>query len=137
MGATSQRNRIMSNDAERDGRSPGPARGGRVAGRTWIGAVGERIGSHRDGSGGRHRGRQQQPVDGVGAAVAGGDQTPPRKANLRRLLIASLALSLMFTGAALVAGTYFVDSVVTAEQLPLPESTTMYYSDGRTVMARL
>ncbi len=36
-----------------------------------------------------------------------------------------------------MVGTYYVDSVPTPAQLPLPESTTVYYADGKTPMAKL
>ncbi len=109
----------------------------RVTGRTWTVAVNERIGWGRDGSGGRHRWRRQWPFGVRGIKSVAGDQAVARKAKLRNRLIASFAVFLVLAGAGLVAATYFVDSVQTPDQLPLPESTTVYYSDGKTVMARL
>ncbi len=43
----------------------------------------------------------------------------------------------MLTGVGVVGGTYFVDSVPTPQQFPLPESTTVFYSDGKTPLAKL
>ena len=43
----------------------------------------------------------------------------------------------MLSGIGLAVGTYYVDSVPTPNDLALPESTTVYYSDGRTPMAKL
>lgn len=43
----------------------------------------------------------------------------------------------MLSGASLAVGTYYVDSVPTPAQLELPESTTVYYADGKTPMAKL
>ncbi len=43
----------------------------------------------------------------------------------------------MLAGIVVVAGTYYVDGIPTPDQLVLPKATTVYYSDGTTVMARL
>jgi len=43
----------------------------------------------------------------------------------------------MLAGAGVVGGTYYVDGVPTPNELDLPEATTVFYSDGKTVMARL
>jgi len=53
----------------------------------------------------------------------------------RYLVIA--AATLVLAGCGLAAGTYYVDSVPTPDQLALPESTTVYYADGKTPMAKL
>ena len=53
----------------------------------------------------------------------------------RVLMAAGVALVLLGAGVAL--GTFYVDSVPTPEQLSLPESTTVYYADGKTPMATL
>jgi len=59
-----------------------------------------------------------------------------RRVRRRRLLMAStIALLLVATG--LAVGAYYVDRIPTPEQLELPESTTIYFSDGVTTMARL
>jgi membrane peptidoglycan carboxypeptidase len=44
---------------------------------------------------------------------------------------------IMLSGIGVVALTYYVDGIPTPTQLTLPEATTVYYSDGTTVMARL
>src|SRR5690606_28367323 len=63
----------------------------------------------------------------------------PATASRRRrtVVTAALGVFLLLTGAGLAAGTYYYDSVPAPEQLSLPESTTVYYSDGTTVMAKL
>jgi membrane peptidoglycan carboxypeptidase len=57
----------------------------------------------------------------------------PRK---RRLLIA-LAIVVALIGATVGAAAFYLGSVTLPAQIVLPESTTVYYSDGKTVMARL
>jgi membrane peptidoglycan carboxypeptidase len=54
----------------------------------------------------------------------------------RRLFIA-LAVVVALVGAAIGAATLYVGSVPLPGLIALPESTVVYYSDGRTVMARL
>jgi len=50
---------------------------------------------------------------------------------------AAVAVTVFLSGAGVAVGAYYVDSVPTPEQLQLPESTTVYYADGRTPMAKL
>ncbi|MCP3787109.1 penicillin-binding protein [Micromonospora sp. A3M-1-15] len=70
--------------------------------------------------------------DAVGAATP----TPGRKRRRHRLAI-FLAVFALLAGSGLVAGGYYFDSVPTPTDLKLPESTTVYYADGRTPMAKL
>jgi membrane peptidoglycan carboxypeptidase len=65
------------------------------------------------------------------------DPKKAKKARRRNLLIAAFAVFIMLTGAGVVGATYYVGNVPTPGQLDLPESTTVYYSDGKKVMARL
>ena len=62
---------------------------------------------------------------------------PLRRLSPRERLIAIFAAALMLAGLALAAGTYYVDSVPTPTELSLPESTTVYFNDGKTPMAVL
>ena len=43
----------------------------------------------------------------------------------------------MVTGSSLAVAAFYVDSVPTPDELALPESTTVYYADGKTPMAKL
>ncbi|WP_260428596.1 transglycosylase domain-containing protein [Micromonospora globispora] len=61
---------------------------------------------------------------------------PGRKRRRHRILI-FLAVFALLAGSGLVAGGYYFDSVPTPADLKLPESTTVYYADGRTPMAKL
>ena len=107
----------------------------RDAHRTRAAAINAGTDSGGSGSGGRHR--RHWPFRGLGDEGGTGDPAAARKGKLRKTLIASAAVFLMLAGVGLVAATYFVDSVETPDQLPPPESTTVFYSDGKTVMARL
>ncbi|MGR6319462.1 transglycosylase domain-containing protein [Micromonospora soli] len=71
--------------------------------------------------------------DNAGGSAA---PTPGRKRRRHRLLI-FLAVFALLAGSGLVAGGYYFDSVPTPTDLKLPESTTVYYADGRTPMAKL
>ena len=70
-------------------------------------------------------------------AAAPKEKVPLTKAQRRNRIIAYVAATVMLLGLGLMVGTYYVDSVPTPAQLPLPESTTVYYADGKTPMAKL
>ncbi|HEX6869945.1 MAG TPA: transglycosylase domain-containing protein, partial [Micromonosporaceae bacterium] len=89
-----------------------------------------------DGPGGFGPGRGRGPGRGP-RQRDGADDKKAKKARLRNIIIAGFAVFIMLTGVGVVGGTYYVDSVPTPSELNLPESTTVYYSDGKTVMARL
>jgi membrane peptidoglycan carboxypeptidase len=59
-----------------------------------------------------------------------------RRARRRRILV-TLMVAPLVAAAGLAVAAYYVDSVPTPAQLALPESTTIYYADGVTPMARL
>jgi membrane peptidoglycan carboxypeptidase len=59
-----------------------------------------------------------------------------RRTRRRRVLIAVL-IAPMVAAAGLAVTAYFVDAIPTPHQLPLPDSTTVYFADGTTVMATL
>ena len=59
----------------------------------------------------------------------------PNRRRHRGLIV--LAVLALLAGVGLVAATYYVDSVPTPTDLTLPESTTVYFADGRTPMAKL
>jgi membrane peptidoglycan carboxypeptidase len=60
-----------------------------------------------------------------------------RKARRRARIATAVAVMAVLAGAGAALGAYYWDSVPTPEQLALPESTTIYYSDGKTPMAKL
>ncbi|HET6211536.1 MAG TPA: hypothetical protein VFE14_01550, partial [Micromonosporaceae bacterium] len=63
--------------------------------------------------------------------------TKLKRARRRTRIIALAGLVFMLAGIGLVVATYYVDSVPTPAQLDLPESTTVYFADGKTPMATL
>ena len=90
------------------------------------------------GSAGGYRGR----VLSIGntdtaAGVPGSRVAPAAPKRRRRRLLVVLAVFALLAGLGLTAGTYYVDSVPTPTDLTLPESTTVYFADGRTPMAKL
>ena len=55
----------------------------------------------------------------------------------RRRIISGVLVGLVLSGLAVVATTYYANAIPLPGQLTLPATTTVYYSDGTTVMARL
>jgi len=72
--------------------------------------------------------RSQRPI---GAPATAG------KRSRRVWLLVAVAIVVMLSGAGVTAAALYVESVPTPKQLALPESTTVYYADGRTPMAKL
>src|SRR5205823_13362360 len=60
-----------------------------------------------------------------------------RKARRRARIAAAIAVLTVLGAAGAVLGAYYVDTVPTPDQLALPQSTTIYYADGKTPMAKL
>jgi membrane peptidoglycan carboxypeptidase len=62
-----------------------------------------------------------------------------RRANAlhRRRIVTSVVAAVVLTGVFSVVGVYYVSSIPLPDALSLPATTTVYFSDGRTVMARL
>jgi membrane peptidoglycan carboxypeptidase len=81
--------------------------------------------------------RPTKPTPTPTSPVAPREKKQLTKAQRRNRIIAYIAATVMLLGLALMVGTYYVDSVPTPAQLPLPESTTVYYADGKTPMAKL
>ena len=71
------------------------------------------------------------------AGVPGSRVAPvaPERPRHRGLIV--LAVLVLLAGLGLTSGTYYFDSVPTPTDLTLPESTTVYFADGRTPMAKL
>ncbi len=80
-------------------------------------------------------------------ALENGDELPvagplarsikARKARRRNIIVASFAMFIMLIGIGVVVGAYYIDGIKTPDQLTFPESTTLYYNDGKTVLAKL
>jgi membrane peptidoglycan carboxypeptidase len=77
-----------------------------------------------------------QAVAALAAAQAQANAKAAKAMRRSRILLIAAA-ALVFVGSGLMVATFYVDSVPTPEQLALPESTTVYYSDGKTPMAKL
>ncbi len=60
-----------------------------------------------------------------------------KKRKRANLLIASFAVFIMLAGLGVVGFTYFSTNVVLPDQIPLPQSTTVYTSDGKGLVAKL
>ncbi|WP_309227221.1 transglycosylase domain-containing protein [Micromonospora thermarum] len=60
----------------------------------------------------------------------------PKRRRRRKVTIILAVLALLL-GSGLLGGAYYVDSVPTPTDLKLPESTTVYFADGRTPLAKL
>src|ERR1700716_4046415 len=59
------------------------------------------------------------------------------KALRRRRIISSVLAGVVLAAVFTVVGVYYVSTLPLPDALSLPATTTVYYSDGRTVMARL
>jgi membrane peptidoglycan carboxypeptidase len=59
-----------------------------------------------------------------------------RKARRRNLILSSIALIVMLSGLTVVGGTYYFNKVPLPADVALKQSTTVYYADGKTPMAK-
>jgi membrane peptidoglycan carboxypeptidase len=80
------------------------------------------------------RWRGEEP-DGEGSSKRSAS-TRAKKARRRNMLIAGFAVFIMLTGAGVVGGTFFIDTVQADGELSFPETTTVYYNDG-SLLAKL
>jgi membrane peptidoglycan carboxypeptidase len=55
----------------------------------------------------------------------------------RRRIVSTIVAMAVFAGVASVVGVYYVSKIPLPEAVRLPETTTVYFADGTTVMARL
>jgi membrane peptidoglycan carboxypeptidase len=120
----------------------GPANGG-VAGRASVPATSGRATVGRaavlapaDPNAPAGPGGPDGPAGGAPGGPAG-KKPPNKKTRRRRRIIAALAVLIMLTGIGVITGVYYTSSVTLPADVPIPQSTTVYYSDGRTAMARL
>jgi membrane peptidoglycan carboxypeptidase len=60
-----------------------------------------------------------------------------KQARRRNWIIGGLAAFIMLSGTIIVGGTYYFDAVALPKDFAQPESTTIYYSDGKTPMAKI
>jgi membrane peptidoglycan carboxypeptidase len=69
---------------------------------------------------------------------SGGKKPRTKKTRRRNIILSAFALFIMLSGVLVVGGTYYFDQVKMPGQLPTPnQSTTIYYADGTTPMAKL
>ena len=64
-------------------------------------------------------------------------KTINKKARRRRRILAALAILIMLTGIGVIAVVYYSSTILLPTDLDVPQSTTLYYSDGKTVMAQI
>jgi membrane peptidoglycan carboxypeptidase len=96
-----------------------------------VGGPGEPPGPGGPNGPGRGRGRD-------GAGGAGGKKKLNKRIRRRNIILAAVALLIMLSGVIVVGGTYYFDSVKMPDALPTPaQSTTIFYSDGKTQMAKI
>src|SRR5262245_44392612 len=75
---------------------------------------------------------------GADATATAQEATRPRRPVWRRkAVMIPLAVVLVLAGGGAVAASLFYASVPVPEQMVLANATTLYYSDGKTVLARL
>ncbi len=74
---------------------------------------------------------------GTGPGGPAGKAPINKKKRRRRRIIASLAVLIMLTGIGVITGVYYTSSVTLPADVPIQQSTTIYYSDGKTVLAKL
>jgi membrane peptidoglycan carboxypeptidase len=77
------------------------------------------------------------PVIRIDLSEAYGALRQRRKALRRRRIMSWAVSGVVLAGLFAVIGVYYVSAVPLPEALNLPATTTVYYSDGKTVMARL
>jgi membrane peptidoglycan carboxypeptidase len=80
----------------------------------------------------RRRGR-----DGAGTGPKGPRGKWSRRTKIRNIIIISVAVLVMLAGGGFVAATLYVDGVELGDELVFPETSSIYYNDGTTLLARL
>ena len=106
-----------------------------VAGRATVGRAVVRAPGDDDAFG-AGPGGPGGPPGPVGRGPRGA--RPPRKKRRRRnIVIAAIAAFIMLAGVGMVSGTYYFDKVELPQNIAMKESTTIYYSDGVTPIAKI
>jgi len=119
----------VANDKGGSGEKAVPERSGREAGRAPLTTTGEGL-FHRIRTG-------EWPVLKIDLSEAYAN-VRRRATKLRRRRIASgVVAGVLLAGLLTVVTTYYANEIALPSQLALPATTTVYYSDGTTVMARL
>ncbi|MET7421207.1 transglycosylase domain-containing protein [Dactylosporangium sp. NPDC005555] len=78
------------------------------------------------------------PDPGAPAAEAGEVAAQrPKKSRMRKVLVSSALALVILAGLGLAGGTYYYDQVALPEDVAMDQTTTVYYSDGTTPMARI
>src|SRR4051812_30527781 len=70
-------------------------------------------------------------------ATAAPDPKRAKRKRRRKILLVTLIVLVSVPALSAAAITYYVSTVPVPESVPLADSTTVYYSDGKTVMATL
>ncbi|MEH0843044.1 transglycosylase domain-containing protein, partial [Micromonospora sp. CPCC 205711] len=107
------------------------------AGRATVGRAG--MSSYGGGPGGPG-GPNGPGRGGSGGGRGPGDPAAAARAKKRKrinMLIAGFAVFIMLAGVGVVGFTYYSTTVVLPNEVPLPLSTTIYASDGKTSLAKL
>jgi membrane peptidoglycan carboxypeptidase len=115
-----------SSDGYSDDYESGTGRAPGIVGRAVVAPPGQAPGSDTPGMP-----RQRRPV--LDPAERKRRQ---KRARRRNILLSAFALIIMLTGIGVVGGTYYFGNVPLPKDVKLPESTTIYFADGKHQMAR-
>jgi membrane peptidoglycan carboxypeptidase len=118
--------------------SVGGATGRASVGRASVGSPEDFTGPLDDPHAPRRSGRLDGPggPPGPPGERARAAKARSKKARRRNLILSAVALMVMLTGLTVVGGTYYFDKVPMPADYTPKESTTVYYSDGKTPMAK-
>ncbi|MDG6105774.1 penicillin-binding protein [Dactylosporangium aurantiacum] len=82
-------------------------------------------------------GKADSAAAGAGAAGSAAPPAGKRRSRWRRRLLVTLLVLTVLAGLGCAGGTYYYDSVALPEDVDLRQTTTIYYADGATPMARV
>src|SRR5690606_16862367 len=118
-----------------DARGPdarGPDAGGTDTGGSDTGGEAQPL-----GPGSEAKDDAQSGAGRTGPASTDTTPEPPAPRRRRRVLLVAAGLALVLVAAGVAAAGLYVRSVDLGEPVTLPATTTVYYSDGTTVLVRL